>query len=1079
MNDPIQNPNWYQKNKDNFSKSLKKLNLVKNSDKLQFYNYDLTRFGKLRKLNLRQPISGLSQHAHLWIIEIPAGLQVYHASRALTVNNSEFPLPLYSINKTAEQNQQTEADRVEKLRVEKCYAIPEKFNSCVTNSYYATYPQQIYLHQNSDNTYLGPQIRYSYGLDAYGSDGSLNSINNPLYNNRTASVSNVFDLGIVAYTLRKRVNLIAFPDDFLVNRGFLGVHNMLVLLHVIYGSLYQQLFTNRTYGDAILSSTGLSLGANMREFSDGNKAFGIQKSYDILYPAIKELWTHHDQINFEQLGLIKYIYQAFHEYIALHPQNNLETNFKEFLEIIYENNYVPGLAVNDQLQQIYGQPIIPGVRNSTFIIDRPWHTLVKMFAEQNLSGIQGLGGGQLFTFKLDSWTPIFSNGIITVDESLQSKFFHSELIAFYAPNILEHNYNNPFDYRYRLNSLGVITEMRKYKTTNILTEQGGFHQGFLYEHSSWVALWSQIIDQDNRHLIRSGPNELTILTAGLLHDIGKAGQCNFEPPEAIDYQDFDPHQIPKPYWCKIVTQGSNDLGFVYRDLPIHPERGYRVLKGLSEFWMSQFDSNQQLTVGYNLVSKDWDQLANNVGLSWEQMKMIRIATACHWIFGPVAGKFKADPQLSLVEAYLRKIERYYNAEFGKFSVDKFVACVYLTLVVSVADLYGALASNTLENNTSEHVLNQPPNYPIELLTLVQYITALWNSQAEKVMNASPEMQQVFKRVAEERDVQKKVAILHAASNYFEVKVMLNQVFADLEHATSVLIVNKSGPPVLGYISSVQQMFEPFFNAAVQVLQTSFKPNPRNTFMVLNNLLYSYTDTAVLCRGNWRWVPKVIIFDLDFTLFHAQNDRRGRVKYRFYPDIKNIIAICQTLRTQGIKVAIASRHYISGALLEEVADPSSPLYYKNFDIIVSQFTGSKDALQQYCQRWGAVADSCVKYLDPCKTKHSFSKYDRTGQPTTECPPESYGFILDSNGNYYLGEWDPTQSKAPHLEIIERVTATQAPNMILFDDDPKYITGTGLGNHPVYTAGVNGQFGLTEKLFYTAIAMFIYDRFVRSE
>ena len=1174
-----QDTKWYDKNNSRYRNSIIKFGYLANgNEEMRFLPGDLVQFGKI----IQVPFPGSDEK--LWILKIPKGMQVYHASRSLAVNNSEYPL-LFDINKTLAKNKAIEDRRIANLTgnvldeegnvVEsnvKCYHHQSLFTDCIANTYYAGAPEEEYLHK--DNSYLGRQIRYSFGLDTMSDDTALKSVHKLQYNDRIAEMANEHGLGVAAYKTTRDSYFVAIPDDFFINRGFLGVRNTVALLRIIYQDEYDLLFKDQDYGDPILSSSGLSLGANLRYWEkviDTTKKGIIKWFSDKLLPFIIAIDSNYNDINFDHIGTIGVIYRAMRQY---HQEFWMETEsmsadqikkeFRRFLNVIYDQDAIPKIEINKELIEVYGRPVIPGIRMSEYVSDRPLHTQIReLLIDKELTlsprkrkiKIDGILGGLLYNPR---WCPFedgdkicipeISNGLLTPTN--EYGFFNSEMIAFYAPDVLERDYKNKLDFRYKLNELGVLTEFRKYKTTNILKDHHNFHQGHLYEHSSWVALQAQMLDKDLRSdLRRVDIDPAVILTAALLHDVGKAGRCKYTTPPkygeprnpkkeqiGIAYQDYNPHTIPKPYWCDVIRDGNNELGFTYYDQPVHPEEGYRILKGLRPFTMYSFKGDTQaIEEDYNLVSRDWDAYQKAIGFTeWYQMKVVRIAVACHWDFGPVASDFRTNPSSELVLRYIHKIERYYNAEFGVFDLETFIRTLYITMVVSAADIYGVLYDPSLNPNDPDKIYNNYPNYHIfrsvtEFIAnflvdihagtregLEDFVSATTKLLSIEVIvpvndvDTTIEFSDALDQIVKEPNPSKRAdgiellykfnhALMMKLSQFIFSDFNIQQEFKKFIEAPAIYYAdqrNKQGelPAPRIYAETVRSSFKAFFNLAVEILQT-YKPNPLNTFMVLDNLLHSYENVLTLYSGHRKFAPKALIFDLDATLLLQGPNLVQNDEYTYYTDVPLILQTCQYLRQRyGVKLAIASRHYIPKRLLDELVEPNSPLYYKNFDIIVSQYTGPVHVLFDYCNEvWTSnrnndaisekdAAEQCNRYLEPCDASSRVRKifrevYDRDGKESV-CKRDTHGFII-YEGKYYIGDFDEQPGKGPHMKAITQALDLAPEEMMLFDDGIEYVTGEQLGGHNVYTAGIDGKYGLTSGLFYTAIAMFIYEKFVSND
>ena len=106
-----QDKNWYEKNKNNFSNSLKEKypELIPNYAKTTEYqikNYlgftpdDLIRFGFLEKMELN--VEGKSYE--FWTVRMPKGFSMYHSSRALGLSHADFPLIGFKNKASTEEN---------------------------------------------------------------------------------------------------------------------------------------------------------------------------------------------------------------------------------------------------------------------------------------------------------------------------------------------------------------------------------------------------------------------------------------------------------------------------------------------------------------------------------------------------------------------------------------------------------------------------------------------------------------------------------------------------------------------------------------------------------------------------------------------------------------------------------------------------------------------------------------------------------------------------------------------------------------------------------------------------------------
>ena len=312
--DTYQFPDWYAANENNFESKLgDPCNMA------HFSPTDLARFG----VPTRAYISGTDRY--IWLVAIPQGCQVYHASRALVVNNSGFPIISYNPASSKETNR-----KVERLAANKrmgigvnaqpgCWTQPDTwstFDGCVVNTYFASTPHDGYLHK--DNGYLGSQIRYSYGFDNEGTGSSTFD--------RSASVANESKSGFLTYQTKKPLTyFLAMPDVFFVPRGFVSLHNMTTIF------THDEL---RDMDDRIKSTIGSSLKSNMRSWAKNTSLEERDHVVDIfdgkLGPILRQL---HDAINSGEvnmgcIGTIRYLYEAYY---------SGGYSVRRFLEIVYDS----------------------------------------------------------------------------------------------------------------------------------------------------------------------------------------------------------------------------------------------------------------------------------------------------------------------------------------------------------------------------------------------------------------------------------------------------------------------------------------------------------------------------------------------------------------------------------------------------------------------------------------------------------------------------------------------------------------------------------------------------------------------
>ena len=1107
--DSYQFNGWYNRNKDNYVKSLQALNL--NCKRPSGFPSDLVSFGTLKKGHF-----GPGQNDFIWLVELPPGCQVYHSSRSMVINNSGFPIPSYKIAEIEESNKNLEArqasEKIDSSSSKYCLRDPQKYSGCATSTYYASDPNHIkeYLHKGPDG-FLNEQVNYSYGYDnIYPQDATLADSE---FNNRLASKANEYLRGILAYETKKPSYLVAMPDYFFMGNNFISLYNNLTIL-----GQYTDLITS-----SIGSASGMSLQNNLQTsvsfYKDQDAETKAKFSaispipewewlmtwfgkslFDIIGKFEEDVWKciqgRQCQLDEECLGTAYYITYSYLLYLRETNQNSNFGSFKDFLRRIFNL----GSTGNEKLPP--GTIVLPGFRMSTYDADRPYHSLFRLFfmthkiqVDGKPVQVDGLLGGYSYNPRFDPHS-VIENGVLMprfhydTSKNIQG-LFHSEIILFYAPDVLEKSVGNPYDDAYSLNSLGILSDFRKYKTTNRLEWQcdegkcswKNFHQGHLFEHSSWTAI--NALNVANRSLVTGNFTSIVFLVAGALHDIGKAGGCGYEN---FEWAAYDPHTIPKTTQCRIISTGNNsNIGFSYYDIPIHPERGYSILYGTKFYEVFDFiplGSNRfEVVKAFNLTFKDWEKYRTKNEISDYSMKLIRISTGAHYYLSIELGKYEKsrdEQKIEIAAEYLRKIELYYNSEFLKYSEESFVDALLITMIVSYADVLGSMYDINLTDSQEYNVYNEYPDYHLK-----NYEHFLQNYQP----GTSIEQYMVFL-------------------------------------ANTNIIHGRPTPNPVIFGNNIGKNFESFRQTCITLLH-NFVPHPHNSFLTLENLMYGF-DTRGIYRSYWdtSYVPKVLIFDLDETLLHMNwRDEQENFhsvliddKYDFVPDIDEILDLCKYLRKRyGVIIAIATRHFLPLRMLREVNDINSPLYHDKFDIIISQYTGVQGELDSFCKGWRkhfgeATVDKCFHFTEPCE--------DSSGP---NCNRMTFGFRKlftppGSSVNWDLGTYDPTQSiylgvehknpkntkdqtfagKIPHmLQILEQANIilnnrlgrgknvignnprVSYSDMILYDDSEKYILPSNspetLGGD-VFTAGVTKK-GLTFDLFEKSIAIYAFQNLAK--
>ena len=256
------------------------------------------------------------------------------------------------------------------------------------------------------------------------------------------------------------------------------------------------------------------------------------------------------------------------------------------------------------------------------------------------------------------------------------------------------------------------------------------------------------------------------------------------------------------------------------------------------------------------------------------------------------------------------------------------------------------------------------------------------------------------------------------------------------------------------------------------MTNNFKFDPANTYSILYNLINSYSKISDIKRAYKSKFPVIIAFDLDQTMLAVQFHNNKKSTYHIYPETFEVMAEVQLVRAQYFPenptyIAVTSRHYSPKSLLDllqmkQYDGRPNPLYYENFDYIISRYTGPASKIRKDVS---AISD--------------FFKYN--GYPSDgfifDVAAKDYGTIADDNTNF--PDLDKI-SKYGHFHVLKRRYNVEYEDILTFDDDEKYFTEKGLGPaKDVYTAGVlrsnqKDEQGIRQTLFRTGIAHYVFDK-----
>lgn len=172
-------------------------------------------------------------------------------------------------------------------------------------------------------------------------------------------------------------------------------------------------------------------------------------------------------------------------------------------------------------------------------------------------------------------------------------------------SVLYRDYSNKWDWQYMdikrlFGEIGkLVKDFMKYKTTNI-----DFHQGDLYQHSVWTALYTQREFSKGTFWVSGIPQDFAPLCifAAFIHDIGKGG----------------------------------DMVYSFYDKPEHPEVGFEYLTGEKQYKYKTLKNG-------NIKILDIPALLDNVNLgSPISQKIIAFLIKVHWEFGDYIKTLKND-----------------------------------------------------------------------------------------------------------------------------------------------------------------------------------------------------------------------------------------------------------------------------------------------------------------------------------------------------------------------------------------------------------------------------------------------------
>jgi len=887
----FQDEDWYKKNKDNFSNSLKNNfpdllpNFAKNQEYLPnnylgFYPDEFIRYGKLEQVD----VIINNNIAKFWVVKIPKGLQIYHSSRSLGLNHSEFPIRFYDDRKSEKQNLTnvfSSCPSSDFVGHNKSDVIDNKI--CTYVSYYSSpYVTQKYLRK--DGGFGGEQIKYAYGIE--------NKSNNTKINDRVRIQADNQLYGVQAYKLMKDTYFVILGlDDFLIDRPDLGRDNMRTFKRSM------NFLSNTIKRDMKISDSGMNNFLNII-----NSVTGIGSLKDNT-----DLITRDYNVDYFAKGVRKWLEKS----AKIYNNPKTKTNTAGYIKNV-------AYGINNNITDFSKYK---GLRFSTFQHDRPVMNMLgwlfnnyEVVSKNKKIKIEGFVSSSMFVYskgKSEIKSKPFTRGQFKY--YIPDGVFHSEIGMFYAPDILERDKDNKFDLDYSINHEGIAQELRKYKTTNIMHYENGknvkgFHQGHLLEHSMWVGIISSNLYIDkpfSEYKSTEVGSKDTYLIAGYLHDIGKSGDCT---EEAV-YKGLD-HQDARMSVCSFVKENNDIIGMKYFDIPDHPEKGYEYLKGYKvykKFTLLGTDSVKSYKNNtLDVYLQDWEDMFDTLDMDSYNKRLIRIAVGAHWYFGDTIKKLveTGGDDNDVITNLIRKIEMFFNDEFFSLDKDLLYSVIIFVIVVSVADILGSeynpkLSSASLSSDQRATLINYLPNISQNKL------------------------------------------------DFSDPKPIADQIIS------YALEVQKNSTFKKNLFKDVRENTEGVIQTIINTLE-NFKFKQGNNYSVLYNLTENYLNISDIKRAYGDKFPKVIAFDLDQTMFAIKFNPRKQSTYYIYEDTYKIMEDVQKLRKEYFPkhptyIAVTSRHYSPKSLQRLLVSKThngkpNPLYYTNFDFIIARYTGPKSKIQ---------------------------------------------------------------------------------------------------------------------------------------
>lgn len=598
----------------------------------------------------------------IYCLKIPAGLRVYHGSRALTLNiNSDYPIYGYDNDYSKEEN-------FNYLSVDdpKRYDYDNFKNDGYLVSFYSTPPNsEGYLYKLGDGTDLvSNAYRYTQddeivrrvsfknviGRDIESMDTVYDMDNFPHI--RSATDFERYPSGFLTYKTTKDVDLVFLTADYLLG----NTDNIDRIKNKAIGYLQ----SIGKYDDKFEKCFDSTIGTHSQS-TENNLRTSLIKSYGHL--SDRELLTKYYNESMKNVQRIL--------------DFSSSTIYGEYKKLLLDLKGTKRLT-DSQVSRIFEDyKHIPILRYSTFVDDK-------------------------YLFGILSEVFEYVDGIISSDIYNLFYKFDGEFALFYSPYCIDRDRDNFIDVEYGLGFGGFYTEMRKYIVSSLCDDLGGFcHTGHLFEHSSWTYLWA------NHYLdTLSSFSELyikdMIAFTSLFHDIGKMGSCGFgnvseqyqnfyniDVYEGDDYSSIYFNYEDKDYKineCWMLDNGT----YNYASLPDHPLKGYQYFNG-------ELQIATNLTTDLDkIVFKDFKQYAlkllqkYNIQDPESFLTNSAVLVACHYgagiyLFSNDETTESQDLLRISFERWIKEVMFYYNSHFLIEEV-QFKNFLKILLIISGADI---------------------------------------------------------------------------------------------------------------------------------------------------------------------------------------------------------------------------------------------------------------------------------------------------------------------------------------------------------------------------------------------------------